>query len=66
MHIRMGTRGSALALAQCKEVRDRLQEAYPQHTFELCVISTKGDRNQHVALDQMKDKGCLLYTSRCV
>lgn len=57
MHIRMGTRGSALALAQCKEVRDRLQEAYPQHTFELCVISTKGDRNQHVALDQMKDKG---------
>ena len=57
MHIRMGTRGSALALAQCKEVKALLEKAYPQHSFEICVITTKGDRIQHVALDQMKDKG---------
>lgn len=57
MHIRMGTRGSSLALAQSVEVQGILEKAYPQHSFELCVISTKGDRIQHVALDQMKDKG---------
>lgn len=57
MHIRMGTRGSALALAQCNEVKALLEKAYPQHSFEICVITTKGDRIQHVALDQMKDKG---------
>lgn len=55
MHIRMGTRGSALALAQCNEVKALLEKAYPQHSFEICVITTKGDRIQHVALDQMKD-----------
>ena len=43
MHIRMGTRGSALALAQCNEVKALLEKAYPQHSFEICVITTKGD-----------------------
>ena len=40
-----------------QEVKRLLEKAYPQHTFTICVISTKGDRIQHVALDQMKDKG---------
>lgn len=57
MHIRIGTRGSRLALAQSEAVKDILQQAYPMHTFEICVITTKGDRIQHIALDKMNDKG---------
>lgn len=57
MHIRIGTRGSRLALIQSEEVKTILQQAYPQHSFEICTITTKGDRLQHIALDKMNDKG---------
>lgn len=57
MHIRIGTRGSRLALVQSEEVKTILQQAYPQHTFEICTIMTKGDRLAHIALDNMNDKG---------
>lgn len=57
MHIRMGTRGSKLALAQCNQVQQILQRAYPQHTFETVIITTTGDRNLHTPLEQMQDKG---------
>lgn len=57
MHIRIGTRGSRLALAQSASVKDILQQAYPMHTFEICIITTKGDRIQHIPLDKMNDKG---------
>lgn len=57
MNIKIGTRGSALALAQSEQVKDMLKQAYPQHEITLNIITTKGDRIQHIALDQMKDKG---------
>jgi hydroxymethylbilane synthase len=39
-----GSRGSALALAQTKQVMAQLQKAWPERTFELRVIKTQGDR----------------------
>lgn len=43
--IRIGTRGSALALAQAHEVRSRLMAAHglSESAFEICVIKTTGD-----------------------
>ncbi len=43
--IRIGTRGSALALAQAHEVRARLMAAHkrPENAFEIVVIKTSGD-----------------------
>ena len=39
-----GTRGSALALAQTKQVMAQLAAAWPGRTFELRLIKTQGDR----------------------
>jgi hydroxymethylbilane synthase len=39
-----GTRGSALALAQTKQVIAQLAVAWPGRTFELRLIKTQGDR----------------------
>ena len=44
MKIYIGTRGSRLALAQAEYVRNILMAACPQHSFEIKVITTKGDR----------------------
>ena len=41
----LGTRGSALALAQSTLIRDALRQIHPQHSFELKVIRTSGDVN---------------------
>lgn len=57
MNYKIGTRGSKLALAQADLVRARLKEAYPEETFELCVIRTKGDRLKDVPLGEIGDKG---------
>lgn len=57
MNYIIGTRGSKLALAQTTWVQTQLQEHYPEHTFSVNIISTKGDRNQKQALYQMQDKG---------
>ncbi len=43
MHYVIGTRGSKLAVAQAETVRTKLAETYPKDTFELRIISTKGD-----------------------
>lgn len=57
MKVIIGTRGSKLALAQAEYVKNRLQTQYPQNSYELKAISTKGDREQKKALDQIGDKG---------
>ena len=50
--LRIGTRGSPLALAQAREARDRLMAAHglPEAAFELVVIKTTGDRVQDRSL----------------
>lgn len=57
MKIVIGTRGSALAMAQARYVIDRLQENNPQDQFELKIIKTKGDRIQNRSLGQIGGKG---------
>src|SRR5215813_5201592 len=57
--IRIGTRGSALALAQAGEVRTRLMRAHglPEEAFAIEAISTSGDRIQDRPLSEAGGKG---------
>jgi hydroxymethylbilane synthase len=56
---RIGTRGSALALAQAHEARDRLMAAHglPEEAFEIVVLSTTGDRVTDRSLADIGGKG---------
>jgi hydroxymethylbilane synthase len=57
--LRIGTRGSPLALAQAHETQARLTAAHgmPSHSFEVVVISTSGDRIQDRPLSEAGGKG---------
>jgi hydroxymethylbilane synthase len=57
--LRIGTRGSALALAQAAETRARLIQAHslPEDAFAIEVITTSGDRIQDRPLAEAGGKG---------
>ncbi|MER9130892.1 hydroxymethylbilane synthase [Mesorhizobium sp. M0323] len=57
--LRIGTRGSPLALAQAHETQARLMAAHgmPAEAFEVVVISTTGDRIQDRPLSEAGGKG---------
>jgi len=58
--LRIGTRGSQLALAQAREVRDRLAAAHDDltaDTIEIIVLSTRGDRILDRPLAELGGKG---------
>ncbi|MFN3273693.1 MAG: hydroxymethylbilane synthase [Paracoccus sp. (in: a-proteobacteria)] len=57
--LRIGTRGSALALAQAHETRDRLMAAHGlmADAFEIVVIKTTGDRVLDRPLKEIGGKG---------
>lgn len=57
--LRIGTRGSPLALAQAHETRAALMAAHdlPQEAFEIRVISVMGDRIQDRPLSEAGGKG---------
>ncbi|MCW5892870.1 MAG: hydroxymethylbilane synthase [bacterium] len=55
--LRIGTRGSALALAQAGHVRDALAAAHPDRAPELVPIRTTGDRLQQGPLAPAGGKG---------
>ncbi len=57
MLIKVGTRGSKLAMAQTKYVIAKLSETFPEHEFELMVITTTGDKDLTRPLDQIGSKG---------
>lgn len=57
MKIKIGTRGSKLALIQTETVCDKLRQAYPEHTFEIEIISTKGDVVQNRPLHEIGGSG---------
>lgn len=57
MKIRVGTRGSNLALIQTNWAIDRLKEKFPDVEFEVKIIKTKGDKILHLSLDKIGDKG---------
>ncbi|TIR98419.1 MAG: hydroxymethylbilane synthase, partial [Mesorhizobium sp.] len=52
--LKIGTRGSPLALAQAHETRARLMQAHglPEQAFEIVPISTSGDRIQDRPLSE--------------
>ena len=57
--LKIGTRGSPLALAQAHETRRRLAEAFdlPPEAFEIVVIKTTGDRVLDRPLKEIGGKG---------
>jgi hydroxymethylbilane synthase len=55
--LRIGTRGSALALQQTQVVVDLLKAAWPELTIDIIEIRTTGDRIQDVPLAKIGDKG---------
>jgi len=57
--LKIGTRGSPLALAQAHETRDRLGAAFdlPHDAFEIVVIKTTGDRVLDRPLKEIGGKG---------
>ncbi|MBM1816526.1 hydroxymethylbilane synthase [Pseudosulfitobacter pseudonitzschiae] len=57
--LKIGTRGSPLALAQAYETRDRLAAAFdlPEEAFEIVVIKVTGDLIQDRALKEIGGKG---------
>jgi len=52
--LKIGTRGSPLALAQAYETRARLMAAFDlaEDAFEICVIQTSGDNRQLIDADR--------------
>jgi len=57
MQLRIGTRGSALALWQAEWVRSQLTAAHPGLTVELVTIKTQGDKILDVPLAKVGGKG---------
>jgi len=55
--IRIGTRGSQLALYQAYKVKSTLEGLFPGLKVELKIIKTKGDKILDVALSKIGDKG---------
>ena len=63
--IKIGTRGSDLALVQAREVQGLLMRAHglEENAVLIKVIKTTGDIVQDRPLSEIGGKGCLLYTS---
>ena len=59
--LRIGTRGSPLAMAQAFETRRRLQEIFPEMNedgaIEICVLKTQGDMILDKSLMELGGKG---------
>jgi hydroxymethylbilane synthase len=57
MNIKIGTRGSKLALAQANNVMESLKKIAPEIAAEICVIKTSGDIMQDVSLLKIGGQG---------
>jgi hydroxymethylbilane synthase len=55
--IKIGTRGSQLALYQANLTKKLLLDMYPETSVEIIIIKTKGDKILDVALSKIGDKG---------
>ncbi len=56
----IGTRGSALALAQTRKVLERLRLAWPDEVFEERIVQTAGDRKPDSPLIEIGQKGAFV------
>ena len=59
-NIKIGTRGSKLALWQAKWVKSELEKIFSSISFELVIIKTKGDKILDVPLAMVGGKGLFL------
>ncbi|HBL76186.1 MAG: hydroxymethylbilane synthase [Bacteroidetes bacterium GWF2_42_66] len=55
--IKIGTRGSKLALWQANEVQKAIRQVLPELQTEIVVMNTPGDLNQTVSLMRIEDAG---------
>jgi len=55
--IRIGTRGSELALWQSNHIKGRLSDVYPDMSIDLVIIKTTGDKILDSPLSKIGDKG---------
>jgi hydroxymethylbilane synthase len=55
--IRIGTRGSKLAIAQATKVRELITTANPNQNVNIIIISTAGDQNKTDSLAKIGGKG---------
>jgi uroporphyrinogen III methyltransferase/synthase len=60
MNIKIGSRKSALAMAQAKAVAEKLRTAFPSDTFEIVGISTQGDKQLDKSLQSFGGKGVFI------
>lgn len=58
--LRLGTRGSALALVQAHHVRDLLRAQFPELTVEVVIIKTTGDRLSETGQAMPAGKGVFI------
>ena len=57
MNVKVGTRGSKLALAQANSVVENIKKTAPEITAEMIVIKTSGDIMQDISLLQIGGQG---------
>jgi len=60
MNIKVGTRGSKLALVQANTVIESLRKIAPEINAEICVIKTSGDIMQDVSLLKIGGQGAFV------
>lgn len=58
--IKIGTRGSKLALAQTKIVEEALKKQFPNLEIEIVIIKTQGDKILDKPLSEIGDKGLFI------
>lgn len=59
--LRIGTRGSALAMWQATTVQQLLRQRWPDHAFDLAIIRPEGDLDKHSSLTAIGGRG--VFTS---
>jgi hydroxymethylbilane synthase len=57
MNLKIGTRGSKLALTQTNFVAEKIKKLMPEMEIEICVIKTSGDIMQDVSLLKIGGQG---------
>lgn len=55
--LKLGTRGSQLAVWQARQVAFRIKEEFPDINIQIYTVRTKGDKILDVALSKIGDKG---------
>lgn len=55
--IKIGTRGSKLALYQANKVKEAIEAQFPHVNAEIVIVQTKGDKILDVSLSKIGDKG---------